>query len=180
MHHILSQLVSEALRPILTRRGSAHVSFARPASGVLSRSSSSMLNIHLPAQGCRHISAAVSPAHQQRLPGPQCSQNFGIHSIPSTMTGHAAHRLTAGSSQNENAWPTGSWSANICHANPQPRHRCISTNAAAYAAAPAGGDQPLDSSQQQSSRESGGVRAVAKFVSDQFLPLGLLASMALG
>lgn len=57
------------------------------------------------------------------------------------------------------------------------RHRQVSTSAAASAAAPSGNGQPADDSQQDT---AGFLHPIRKFVVDQFLPLGLLASMALG
>lgn len=57
------------------------------------------------------------------------------------------------------------------------RLRQVSTSAAAGAAAPLGNDQPADNSQHGT---AGSLHSIGKFAVDQFLPLGLLASMALG
>ena len=178
----LTQLVCEAIK---TGLAGAHIprataeALARPACGMLSASSSMSAGpLHAPAS--RHVSAAISAAHQKQHAATICSSYNANQAKSTPGTKQAALSLTARSSQISNALPFGSRLDHAWHAIPQRRQRCICTSAAAYAAAPVGGGQPADSSQRGTDQNSGSMQAIAKFVSDQFLPLGLLASMALG
>lgn len=197
MHFKLSQIVAKALRSPLTNSLAERLSYNSSVLPVQINgfAGASMPGMHAhrwmqsyPASALEHARCAFgcrSP-FQHAAGSSERPDHHRLYSIPKQ---HAASNLCADRPvhdvQHRSQMQLGTY-PRVPTAHPHKhhhswhaRHRHFSTSAAAGAAAPSGDDQPADGAQQNPGQE-GILRPVGKFVMDQFLPLGLLASMALG
>ena len=117
-------------------------------------------------------SSSALPASQHALH--RCKTD---HSIHSPQNRQQARHMAARSSKPLLAIQLLTWHQRRGHAQSISR-RHISASAAAEAAAPSQDDDPAEHVQPIDAGKA--ARSVMKFIRDQFLPLGLLASMALG